>query len=217
MSSSVTSIAPLARWRRAIAPALVLLWVLAALPGIRSLLAFESTPGRQAAAALHWPARLLSGQNAGLPTLIVVLHPRCTCSQATLEELAEASREFDRPYNAIFLIDQPHASGFQWEKVSFYRAAQKALHARVVLDEDGHLGASFGALTSGEVFLYSAEAGSSARSLLFAGGVTPGRGMLGSNQGIEGLKLAFKGQGQAKQTPVFGCALASLAQDRGRS
>jgi len=206
------------RRKRLVLPALAGLWILALVPGIRYLLAFERTPGGEAPPAVTWPVELATNQDPHLPTLVVALHPRCSCSQATLAELDEAAKDFDRPFNAILLIDQPRGANYEWRQVSFYREAQQALHAKVVLDDDGLLAAHFGALTSGEVFLYSAEDRSSKRSLLFAGGVTAARGMIGPNKGVEALKLAFQTNTHAQHasSPVFGCALfaTTASQDR---
>lgn len=209
--------APL-RWKRLVLPAIAGLWILALVPGIRYLLAFERTPGGEAPPAVVWPVQLATNQNPHLPTLVVALHPRCSCSQATLTELDEAAKDFGHPFNAILLIDQPRGANYEWRQVSFYREAQQALHAKVILDDDGLFAARFGALTSGDVFLYSSEDSSAKRSLLFAGGVTASRGMIGPNKGIEALKLAFKTNShvQHASSPVFGCALfaTSASQDR---
>ena len=181
MSIPLRAVGP-SRRRRIFAYALAVVWGLALVPGIWYLLAFETTPGLQSSPASAWPAHFVPEQDPRLPTLVVALHPRCSCSQATLAELEEAAKHFDHPYNAILLIDVPRGADYQWREVSFYREAQQALHAKVILDEDGRLAASFGALTSGEVFFYSAADKTSRRSLLFAGGVTGSRGMISSSQ-----------------------------------
>jgi len=197
------------RRRRIVAYALAVVWCLALVPGIWYLLAFETTPGLQSSPASAWPAHFVTDQDPRLPTLVVALHPRCSCSQATLAQLEEAAKHFDHPYNSILLIDVPRGADYQWREVSFYREAQQALHAKVILDEDGRLAASFGALTSGEVFFYSASDKSSGRSLLFSGGVTGSRGMIGPNKGIVALTTAFQKNSriEAPHPPVFGCAL----------
>jgi hypothetical protein len=197
------------RRRRIFASAVAVVWCLALVPGIWYLLAFETTPGLQSSPASAWPAHFVTDQDPRLPTLVVALHPRCACSQATLAQLEEAAKHFEHAYNAILLIDVPRGADYQWREVSFYREAQKALHAKVILDEDGRLAASFGALTSGEVFFYSAADKLAKRSLLFAGGVTGSRGMIGPNKGIAALMTAFQQNSHTEgaHPPVFGCAL----------
>ncbi|ADW67132.1 hypothetical protein [Granulicella tundricola] len=190
-------------------PALGLVWLLAMVPGVRYLLAYEHTAGSQGTAPRGWPKGMPQVGDAALPTLVVALHPRCSCSQATLAELEEAAQGFGHPYNAVLLIYRPKGSDYEWQKVDLYRDAQKALHARVMLDDDGQYSAAFGAETSGEVLYYSAAKGAAGRRLLFSGGVTGSRGMVGGNDGIEALKSAFKldREPEHAKTPVFGCGL----------
>src|SRR5271165_2577620 len=68
--------------------------------GWRQLDRFSSTPGDQRAAPARWPRDLPaefspepleagSSQGVKTPTLLVFLHPRCSCSAATLEQLAQ--------------------------------------------------------------------------------------------------------------------------------
>jgi hypothetical protein len=147
----------------------------------------------------------------------VVLHPRCSCSRATLAELQEAAAGFKAPYNAVLLIAQPKGADASWQNASLYREAQRALHAQIVLDEDGRMAERFGALTSGDVRFFSAEAANSNRTLRFAGGVTGSRGMTGQNAGILALQRAFAEETQGRvagspaRTPVFGCGLFTPA------
>jgi hypothetical protein len=197
------------RWRSAVLPALTAVWLLAMVPGVRYLFAYEATAGRQGTAPGGWPAKMASLGDAKLPTMVIALHPKCSCSQATLSELELAAKDFDHPYNAVMLIYTPHGASYEWQNVRFYREAQEALHAKVILDEDGKMARIFGMLTSGDVLYYSAEKEGSPRRLLFAGGVTGSRGMTGSNVGIESLKTAFKTGDEPEQarTPVFGCGL----------
>ena len=185
------------------------LWLIALIPGVRYLLAFEGTAGKQGLAPSDWQNTALSAGDPRLPTLLVMLHPKCSCSNATLSELQDAAQSFDHPYNAILLIDPPQGTSFDWRNISAYRDAQKALHASVVLDDNGKVAASFGVFTSGDVLFYSAEDSHRHRSLLFSGGVTGGRGMVGSNRGIASLTAAFQNSGQNfhATTPVYGCGL----------
>ena len=199
-------------FRKTILPALAVTWLLAAVPGIRYLMAYEGTAGKQGAAPVLWPASVPETGDSRLPTLVVALHPRCSCSAATLEELQGAFETSSKPFNSVLLISEPKGANYKWQDVHLYREAQETLHATVILDEDSAYAAQFGAQTSGEVLFYSANEHGQ-RELLFAGGVTGGRGMTGDNQGIELLKAAFHGrkrEGHAR-THVFGCGLFAPA------
>ena len=195
---------------------MALVCILALVPGVRYLLRFENTAGKQGLAPSAWHSTALASGDAHLPTLLVALHPKCSCSEATLSELEEAAQTFHSPYNSILLIDPPQGTTFDWQRISSYREAQKALRAKVVLDPGGIVAASFGAFTSGDVLLYSAEDTHSSRSLLFAGGVTGARGMVGTNRGLEALETAFHHpeNGLQATAPVYGCGLGNASSTK---
>ena len=203
--------------RRLLLAGMALMWFVALVPGVRYLLKFESKAGRQGLAPSAWHSTALPAGDAHSPTLLVALHPKCSCSDATLSELEEASQTFQSPYNSILLIDPPQGTTFDWQRISSYREAQKALQARVVLDPGGTIASSFGAFTSGDVLLYSAEDTHSRRSLLFAGGVTGARGMVGANRGLEALEIAFHHpeNNLLATAPVFGCGLSNASSPEG--
>lgn len=201
--------------RSLVAGAVTLLWVAGVAFGMTSMLRFEKTPGATSDAPPAWPTGVPQSGEAGLPTLVVALHPRCSCSRASLHQLEEAAQGFGSSYNALLLIYEPkdaqaEGNGGGWQNDVLYREAQRALHAQVVSDVDGALAAKFGAQTSGEAMLYSASDQSGERRLLYAGGVTGGRGMDGANNGINALTRAFNQRRFAAGQPVFGCALTSF-------
>ena len=65
----------------------VALWLVASGLCIKALVDFDTTPGVAAAAPTSWPAGVALPRSAGRPTLVLFLHPRCSCSRATLAEL----------------------------------------------------------------------------------------------------------------------------------
>jgi hypothetical protein len=222
-------------------PVLVVLWVAALLPAAGMLLRYEWTAGAMAAAPAKLTDDVADGagwtkdggiQDSRDGLLIVAIHPLCSCTRATLEELETSAAGWKEPYRAEFLIYSPKgesqkdgtlrgvgsAAEFDWRRSAYVSAAQRALHARVVMDAGGAAAARLGALTSGEVLYYSAANGRGERRLLFSGGVTGGRGMVGENGGIEALERAVRetelssGADRAgAHTPVYGCGLAALS------
>jgi hypothetical protein len=72
----------------------------------------------------------------------------------------------------------------------------------VVSDDGGQDADRFGAVVSGQTFLYNAGG-----RLLFAGGITLGRGHEGDNPGRAAIiEWVTSGHG-ARRAPVFGCTL----------
>ena len=208
-------------------PLLIVLWLVALVPAAGKLLHFEWTSGATGAT----PSRLSSASAGGLSQnasdialLVVAIHPLCSCTRATLKELEDSAATWKQPYRATFLIykARPALSAsldFDWHHAAYIREAQQALHAEVVEDMNGEQAAKLGALTSGEVILYSAADQHGARRLLFSGGVTAGRGMEGENGGIASLAQSINTHSiNATNTPVeahapvYGCGLAALSQ-----
>ena len=205
---------PGASARRVVIVVLAGFWIVAFTYGMRAMLRFERTPGQIASAPTHWPIGVPEWGSAQLPTLVVALHPRCSCSRASLDELEQAAQTFGASYNAVLLIYQPAGGDIDWRNNALYRDAQTSLHANVVLDTNGLLAQSFGAETSGEVMLYSGQDHSGIRNLLYAGGVTGARGVDGANPGVDSLLSAFHQQRSSAGKPVFGCALTSFLKER---
>src|SRR5437660_5434926 len=48
---------------------------------------FETTPGRAATVLRSWPANSRIARSGGAWTLVVLLHPHCPCSRASVEDL----------------------------------------------------------------------------------------------------------------------------------
>lgn len=160
--------------------------------------------------------------NEGL--LIVAVHPLCSCTRATLEELEKSAAGWRQPYHAVLLLYRStgHPADSPFAQAGYVRDAKQALHADLVSDEGGEQAAHLGALTSGEVLYYSAADKQGQRQLLFSGGVTGGRGMVGENGGIEALEQAVRATSLAGQdsqqthAPVYGCGLAALSNQDSR-
>ena len=195
-------------------PVLAAVWLMALVPGVRYLMAYEKTAGAQGAVPAGWPAGVPAEGKSDIPTLVVALHPKCSYSEATLTELEGAAENAERPFNTVLYVYEPEGldPGAQdlWEDRANYREAAAKLGATVVPDVAGRYAAKFGALTSGAVLYYSArrvETGQ--RELLFSGGVTAGRGLTGENAGVESLKAALYSDRPAGlgMSPVFGCGL----------
>src|SRR5882724_10557858 len=64
------------------------LWISATGFGFTKLWEYSATPGSLGEAPERWPAASSIARSDRQPTLVVVLHPNCPCSRATLRELA---------------------------------------------------------------------------------------------------------------------------------
>src|ERR1700752_2461659 len=70
-------------------PVMGAIWLGAAASGLWILWQYDNTPGEAAAAPDRWPAPATPVRGTDRPTLVMLAHPHCTCTRASLGELAE--------------------------------------------------------------------------------------------------------------------------------
>jgi hypothetical protein len=144
-------------------------------------------------------------------------HPQCSCTLASLEELAEALARADARPRTYVLFLKPDGFSNGWEQTDSWRIAAALPAVTVVRDDTGREARRFGAATSGQTLLYDADG-----RLLFSGGITGARGHAGDNAGRSEL-VALLNRGQPARarsqlaaqshrdaTSVFGCPLFGL-------
>lgn len=180
------------------------LWLASVVAGFTLLGKFDNGAGAPAAAPGQWPTQSRLARAAGRPTLVMLAHPRCTCTRASLAELAELlARAGDRRPDAYVLFIKPSGVGGAWEHTDLWRTAARIPGVTVVRDDDARESDRFGAQTSGQVLLYSADG-----RLLFSGGTTGARGHAGENAGRTAILALLNDDASREHTsPVFGCPL----------
>jgi hypothetical protein len=166
---------------------------------------YASTPGIAAEPPGSWPEGSVIARMPGLATVVMLAHPRCACTRASLGELAELMDRAQGKTTAHVLFTLPEGLEEGWEKTDLWRRAVAISGVTVHMDAGGVEAARFHAFTSGETIVYDA-----AGSLIFRGGITAARGHAGDNPGRDRiLSLLAKGSADRADSPVFGCALAS--------
>jgi hypothetical protein len=182
----------------------VAVWLLCAVSGLRVLWAYDNAAGVAAQAPARWPS---SGGalalESGRPTLVFLAHPQCSCTGASLTELAEVlARAETRPKTYVVFL-KPEGTSSSWEQTDLWRTAAALPDVTLVRDDDGREARRFGVATSGQTLLYS-----SSGALMFSGGITGARAHAGDNAGRQALvTLLNHGQPERKGTSVFGCPL----------
>ena len=127
-------------------------WFGSAATGLWLLWAYENQPGASAHALVQWPADSGLAHQTDRPTLVMLVHPQCVCSRASLTELAEIlARAGTRPKTYVLFL-KPRGFADGWEKTDTWRAAAALPDVTVVRDDDGATAARFGAVTSGQTF-----------------------------------------------------------------
>ena len=199
--------------RRAVPSRAVLLaaggaaWLSLVVGGLVVVARYDNDPGRGATAHGRWPADTRLVRDRVLPTLVLLAHPRCSCTRASLTELAEIMARTGSQVRAYVVFAKPGRLSGDSASTELWARAAKIPHVTLVHDDEGREAAAFGAATSGQVFVYSA-----AGDLLFDGGTTPARGHAGDNVGRRTILAVIRHeQAEQRTTPVFGCALLGPA------
>lgn len=184
-----------------------LLWAATVGAMYRAVRRFETTPGRAAAALASWPEASTIARPEGAWTLVTLIHPHCSCSRATVEELELILEKAPPSVRSIVLVYRPSEFSAKWQDTEVVRAAHRLPRTRVVTDLDAHEARLFGGFTSGQTFLYDGDG-----RLRFSGGVTALRGHAGLNSGVAAVvRIAKSGVGRGSH-PVFGCAIVSHSE-----
>ena len=180
------------------------LWAATVAAAYRAIHRFETTPGEAAMARQSWPAATHLARTPGSWSLVMLVHPHCSCSRASVNELAAIVEKAPRDLQTSVLVYRPHDAVAGWERTDVYASAKRLRNAQVVIDDDGVEAAAFGGFTSGQTFLYDGNG-----RLRFAGGITSLRGHAGINRGrTDVLRIATKHSGNGTH-PVFGCAIST--------
>jgi hypothetical protein len=180
-------------------------WLAAVVSGLYIVWAYDNAPGADANAPSRWPtnARLVPADDR--PTLLLLAHPQCTCTSATLDEFEEVLARTTTPPKTYVLFLRPSTVDSSWEQSDLWERASKLPNVTVLRDEDGSEARRFGVETSGQTLLYDRRG-----SLIFSGGITSARGHRGANAGEAALvSLLASGMADRDTTKVFGCPLFS--------
>src|SRR5262249_41378023 len=131
-------------------------------------------------------------------------HPHCSCTRASLTELAAVLEEVaGSSVDTDLVFVRPEGTSEDWIETDLWNTAQRMAGVKVFVDQGGRETDRFGALASGTVLLYGGGG-----QLLFTGGITGARGHEGDNLGERRLvSLIKRGKADKTTSPVFGCDL----------
>ena len=172
--------------------------------GFQRMLRFSGTAGEQMLAPRRWPASTHILRSSARSTLVLFAHPFCSCSKATLGELARVLDQQDRATrpDVRILFFRP-ASDSDWKRGDLWSQAAAIKGATVAWDPGGQEANRFAARTSGFIALYNRQG-----IAQFQGGITGARGHMGDNYGTQQLARVLRfGRPEMKRPLVFGCSL----------
>jgi hypothetical protein len=131
----------------------------------------------------------------------MLVHPRCSCSRASLQELTRLLTRFQGQFSTFVLFYTPAGTTDTWEKTALWHTAAALPGVHTIRDVNGQEARQFEAYTSGYTVLYDANG-----HLLFQGGITPSRGHIGDNAGSRAIAtLLTQQRPDSDHTFAFGC------------
>lgn len=158
-----------------------------------------------------WPAASTLLRRGDAATLLMLVHPQCPCTRASLAELGRLMDETRDRVRAYVLVVRPPGVPDSWARTELWGRAAAIPGVSVHMDLDGEEARRFGAVASGHVLVYDA-----AGRLRFRGGITGARGHEGDNPGRSRARAAILESHDAGEGPSFGCALLHGDEGAGR-
>lgn len=191
-------------WLWAIGVAGGAVWVVVLAVGMLALWRYASSPGLAATPPELWPAETGVARVPRIATIVMLAHPKCPCTRASIAELGILMTRLAGRAHAHVLFMRPADAGDGWEKTDLWRSAVAIHGVTASTDPGGTQAARFGAMTSGQIVVYDP-----AGQLVFRGGITAARGHIGENSGVDRVvALLTRGKADKSESDVFGCALA---------
>lgn len=179
------------------------LWLLLVAGAMTLLAAYSNTPGTAGVAPTRWPSDSQIARDPSRPTLLVLAHPQCPCTNATLGELESLMAQTQGRVSAHVVFVRPPGLADDLVKGDLWRKASAIPGVTVEIDNGNVEAGRFHVETSGEALLYGSDG-----RLLFAGGITLSRGHSGDNPGRTAITaLINRRSANESTTPVFGCSL----------
>jgi hypothetical protein len=181
----------------------ILIWITAIFAGTRVLLTYEYTPSRLGMPSEKWPSSSQIKRSPGKFSLVMLLHPDCPCSQASVTELDRLMAQLHGRLAAAVVFVKPASSDEDVQATGLWKRAAAIPEVAVLNDNLGRETGLFGGSVSGEAMLYDPHG-----NLLFHGGITASRGHEGDNEGSDSIRRLVRGETHvAAHTPAFGCSL----------
>jgi hypothetical protein len=180
-----------------------LLWAGFVLFGARMLLNYENTSGTPADAPSQWPSHSRIARPNSRFTLVMLAHPNCPCTRASLAELNILMAKLHGKLAAFVIFSKPEAGAKEVKGSDLWKEAATIPDVRAVYDDRGGETQNFGGQVSGQTLLYNPKG-----RLVFSGGITSARGHQGDNAGVDAVISNVNGEARVPgHTPAFGCAL----------
>jgi hypothetical protein len=178
-------------------------WALGLGLSITALARLHHEPSPLSQLASDWPQGLTQlPVSFSASTVVMLCHPRCPCTAASLESLRILLQAAPLGTRCYIVFTVPADASPDWSSAPNWDLARSIPGVTTIADEKGALAARFGALTSGEVAVYSPGG-----RLRFQGGLTPSRGQTATALTMPDALAALRDDVAAPVQHVYGCEL----------
>src|SRR5262249_12366956 len=133
---------------------------------------YDATPGEVR------PDTRDSAPPAGRWVLVMFVHPRCECTEASFTELRELLTRNSTDLVVRVLFVRPNGTPEGWERSELWQNASSIPGVSVESDVNGAEAKLAGATASGHIVLRAPDG-----RVVFRGGITKARGRVGDNPG----------------------------------
>ena len=151
--------------------AMALIWFAGVVVGLAGMASYSNSAGEAAQAPARWPASTTLRRDPTRPTIVMLAHPQCDCTRASLMELAKVLARAPGKAHALVVFMMPNGVDESWEHTSIWRLASQIPGVTILRDKDGKEASRFGVATSGQTLMYDGSG-----RLVFSGGTTAARG-----------------------------------------
>lgn len=182
---------------------LMAFWLLALVSSFAALNWYKQLPGPIGVIKNNWPQNVSYDYHRNQYNFVMFAHPKCGCTKASLIELQNLMNETKSKMNVKIFFYHPKKTLSSWTDTDSKISASKIPGIEVYTDEGGEVARRFGAMTSGQVMVYSPTG-----DLSYSGGITESRGHIGVNDGARSIASVVEtGKTNIKTQPTFGCML----------
>jgi hypothetical protein len=181
----------------------VCIWLAAVCLGMGHFWSYDQKAGTPGMPPEIWPKDSQVALDPARFTLLILAHPKCPCTSATIEELSKLMTNCKGRINAYVVFVIPKSAPNDWYKADLWSSAGIIPGVKTIVDRDGAEASRFQAYTSGQALLYNPQG-----QLAFRGGITQSRGHIGDNAGRSAIEaIVNTGKIETDHTVVFGCPL----------
>jgi hypothetical protein len=118
-------------WLNRVLAMVGVVWLLAVTAGLRAMLNYEDGPAEPGQPPTEWPKGSTISRKLGMPTVVMFVHPKCPCTDATIGELSILMTRLQGKATAAVFFVRPANFPDAWEKTELWHNAEAMAHPGV--------------------------------------------------------------------------------------